>query len=528
MRILFLSAEIAPFVSVGGLSQVMYFLPKALHQLGHDTRLFTAYYGAMEKTAPVPSGWKLKTEAEQLLVPIEDVDTQSFVKCKVSYVKESKQYQHTYFLENHEYYKMRANVFSYVDDHIRFALLSKGCLEWLYQKYEKIQKTKKGEKSTEWWPEIIHCNDWHTGYFIDLARRNPRYSKMLAKIPIVYTVHNFSYQGNYDFRFGPQKDHGVDPLAPLLSSTLQRQNALRRGLLHADAVNTVSQAHAVEVLTPEYASGLEDVLYEIRGKLTGILNGLDIKEFNPATDPIIKKNFNAQSFIKERKENKMHLQKEFSLPVDESRPVLFASGRLAQQKGWDLLLEALPHVLVERPEVQLIVLGTGDDRYRERLEALKKVFPDQIGLHLRSDFRLPRKLFAGGDIILIPSMFEPGGIVALEAMRYGAVPLVRRTGGLKDIVQNFNPNTGKGNGFSFQTKDAWSLYAAMIEALTTYKNTKVWNKLVENCLKEDFSWAHSAKEYERWYSRVIEERKRATSITPHPAYGSVVTSAKTT
>ncbi|MDO8657353.1 MAG: glycosyltransferase, partial [Candidatus Levybacteria bacterium] len=155
------------------------------------------------------------------------------------------------------------------------------------------------------------------------------------------------------------------------------------------------------------------------------------------------------------------------------------------------------------------------------LMQIQKNFPRQVGLHMRSDFRLPRKLFAGADIILIPSIFEPGGIVALEALRYGAVPVVRRTGGLNDIITDFDPNTGSGNGFSFVNKDKWSLYTVIIEALTTYKNKTLWRKLINNCMLCDFSWEHSAKEYSQWYEKVIEERRRATGFTPHPAYGSI-------
>ncbi len=529
MNILFLAAEVAPFVTVGGLSQVMYFLPRALCAAGHDVKILTPKYGAMDKYMDYEIFQEKKEGTEKIIVSTahswtkktKSKKTQEII-CKVSHLATAKRDASMYFLENKEYYGMRANVFGYADDHIRFALFSKASLEWLLHLYNKAKLEKKnGRKAQETLlPDIIHCHDWHTAYFIELARKDPRYQKMLKKIPIVLTVHNFKYQGNKDFKYvsDKEKDYVVKPLAALNSLKLKNQNALRRGLKYADAINTVSPAHAIEVLTSEYAEGLDEDLQGIRGKLSGILNGLDTKEFNPSTDPIIKKHFSEKSFVNGRAINKRNLQREFSLPIDKDAPLLAYSGRLSPQKGLDIMLEALPHLFEERENLQLIVLGGGNDQYRDRLIELQNKYPDRIGLHLRPNFRLPRKIFAGADMLLVPSTFEPGGIVALEALRYGAIPIVRRTGGLGDIIQDFDPRTGNGNGFSFKRKDPWSFYAAIVEALTIYQHKKLWNTLVLNALSCDFSWEHVAKEYIKWYRRAVEKRKRATSETPHPAY----------
>ncbi len=520
MNILFVCAEVAPFVSVGGLSQVMYFLPRALTKLGHDVRIFTPKYGTMENTSLESKGWRMSIVYKDLHVPLMQnatdeqlkQDKKDYLICNIKKYQKKKKTT-TYFLENREYYELRANVFGYRDDHVRFALLSKGCLEWLYQRSKTLQKD-------DWWPDVIHCNDWHTAYAVELARRDKRYKKLFTKTAVIFTVHNFAYQGNYDYRFAAKEDFddGKSELSALLSPKLQKQNPLKRALLYADAVSTVSPTHAVEVLTPEYAEGLDETLQKIKGKLTGILNGLDTEEFNSSTDPIIKQTFNEKNYFKLRKINKADLQKVFLLPVDVSRPLFAFSGRLQQQKGLDILIEALSHLLTGRPEVQVIILGGGDDRYRNRLLTLQKEYPTQLGIHLQPDFRLPRKIFAGADFILIPSLYEPGGIVAFEALRYGAVPIVRRTGGLHDIIEDFNPVRLKGNGFSFFQKDAWALYGSMIEALTTYKQQKLWRKLVLNCLQSNFSWEKAAKEYDLWYKHVIEERKRAARPLSHPAY----------
>jgi starch synthase len=526
VKILFVSAEVAPFVSVGGLSQVMYFLPRALTKLGHDVRSFTPKYGTMETTSKEGKSWRMQMEYEGLKVPIEanvtsnsslTQDKKDFLVCNVKSYNDKRRKIRAYFLENREYYELRANVFGYMDDHIRFALLSKGCLEWLFQLKHAHAQASTGDT---WFPDIIHCNDWHSAFLVELARKDKRYKQLFSKTAIVMTVHNFAYQGNYDYRYATKelKDDGSKPLVSLLSPKLQTQNSLLRGLLYADVINTVSPTHAVEVLTPEYAEGLDAALERVRGKLTGILNGLDTDEFDPATDPMIKARYSEKTFQKARRENKLELQKAFMLPEDVTRPLFAFSGRLSSQKGLDIMLDALPHVFDHRKDVQVIVLGGGDDRYRNELKELQKLYPDQLGLHLQPDFRLPRKLFAGSDFFLVPSSYEPGGIVALEALRYGTVPIVRRTGGLNDIIMDFNPAKATGNGFSFIERDKYALFGAMIEALTIYKQPMLWKKLVANCLACDFSWENVAKHYDTWYRQVLETRRRAINPAPHAAY----------
>jgi len=373
-----------------------------------------------------------------------------------------------------------------------------------------IQKQIKGA----WFPDFIHCNDWHTGYFVELARRHPRYREIFNKVTIGLTVHNFKHQGNYDFRYCAlnDRDDGKQMLCSINDGKLLKQNPLLRGIKFADAVTTVSPTHARAVLLSEYGYGLESVLQEERDKLSGILNGLDMKEFNPSTDPLVPNHFNEKVFEDARLKNKRILQQEFGLPVNSEDFLLAYSGRLDNQKGVSLLLETMQHLLPEFSNIQLIVLGGGEDLLRQLLRELAKLYPKQVGLHLLSNFKLPRKIFAGADALLIPSLFEPGGIVALEALRYGAVPIVRRTGGLSDIIVDFDPKTEKGNGFSFTTKDAWALHSAIIRAMTTFQNPKLWKKLVGNCLFEDFSWEKVAKIYQRWYKRTIEVRKRALAL----------------
>ena len=512
-NILFLAAEVAPYVTVGGLSQVMYFLPRALKRRGFDVRIFTPKYGVSKFKNGGKNGKtsvrKLKMMVKGLAVPTGETKKEKAKEliCNVlSYKPEQKHDAGMYFLENREYYELRANVYGYADDHTRFALLAKGCLEWLLNQYAEKKKGKP-----VWWPDVIHCHDWHTALFIDMARRDPRYRSMLRKTPIVLSVHNFKYQGVRDFRFlrEEEKDDIKEPVASLLDDRLRNQNALKRGLIYSDAVMTVSPTHAIEVLTPEYSEGLLDTLLDIRGKLNGILNGLDLEEFNPNTDPTIKRRYSSANFIKAREANKLHLQQEFNLPENPDAFLLSFIGRLTQQKGVDLILEAVPHLIKEFPEIQLVLLGTGEEKYRKGCYELQQNFPKNVGIFLYSDFRLPKRIFSGSDLTLLPSMFEPGGIVALEALRFGSVPLVRRTGGLRDIVTRFDPVKGKGNGFLFTEKTPWALFAGVVEAYSIHRQPKLWHQLVKNALDYRMTWDDAAEEYEDWYVGVGKQRNRA-------------------
>ncbi len=481
---------------------MMSFLPKALIKLGHDVRVFTPKYGSVDGTAPNFPGKpkvapkRLKMELENLSVPVihhpSSIDHPSALLCNVKSVRLFPHDPLVYFLENREYYEQRANVYGYADDHVRFGLLSKGCLEWLLH------------EPNGWLPDLIHANDWHTGYLVDMIRRDPRYKEAFKDIPVVYTVHNFKHQGNgvWDFRFAPadRKDTGKNPLPDLLDDKLIECNALMRGIINADAVNTVSKTHVDEIQTQEYGEGLEEILRKNNHKLFGILNGLDREEFNPARDKKIKTNYNYRQLFR-RAENKLMLQKEFKLPPDPRMPLFAISGRMDRQKGIGLLMEVLPK-LMENYKFQFLALGGGEESFRQFFVELSQKYPDRAAVYPRPSFSLPRQIFGGADVIVMPSQFEPGGIVALESMRYGAVPLVRRTGGLNDVIADFDPDTGAGNGFSFSAFDPWALYGAWVEALTIYRRRDLWKRLVVNCMKEDFSWSKAAGEYEEMYNQV--------------------------
>jgi starch synthase len=487
-KVLFVCAEVAPFASIGGLAQVAYFLPRAIRKLGADVSIFMPRYGTIDEKK-----FKIKPYLTGLKVPTGEAKGVTELICNVKVREGTKRDPTVYFLENMEYFEKRANVYGYSDDPVRFALLSRGALEFL--------------RVADIHPTVIHCNDWHTGYLANLLRTVYKDDPTLKNISTVFTIHNLRNQGAFDFRFASPMDFddGKSSLSSFFSPQFKKQNALKRGIMHSDLVNTVSDTYSREIMTPEYGEGLNELLKELRTKIFGVLNGLDYTDFDPSTDRFIKKNFSHRT-LPDRIANKKDLQRSFSLEVDPQIPILAYSGRLDDQKGLDLLVEILPTLLSEY-RIQFVVIGTGNIKYREFFTKLEAQFPGQVGTHLMSDFVLPRRVFAGCDILLLPSKFEPGGIVVIEGMRYGAVPVVRSTGGLADIVNDFDPENTIGNGFTFHTYNKLSLFGAIIRAIQVYRNKKVWTNLMKRVMKEDVSWEKAARQYMDLYSRAIEFRR---------------------
>lgn len=498
MKVLFVSAEVAPFSSVGGLSQVSSLLPKALLKRNIDIRIFTPKYGTIDEkyhpTKILIEGMKVPTGED----PKSDHPKELICNIK-TLIKPKNGDAIVYFLENMEYYEKRANVYNYSDDHIRFGLLSRAVLEFI--------------KTNNFIPDLIHLNDWHTGYSVDYLRNTYKDDPLLQKIAVLFSVHNL-YQGIFDFEHASEMDFddGKSQLSGFYTDRFFKQNAFKRGLIYADSINTVSETYSREILNEEYSGRLSNLFRELRDKLFGILNGLNYQELDPKTDKIIKTNYNLNA-VNSRGENKLDLQKEFNLETDLDTPIIAMSGRLDIQKGLDLVMKTIDFVLTEFP-VQFVILGPGEDKYRDFFLELEKKYPHRVGTHLMKNFVLPRKIFAGADMILMPSRYEPGGIVALEAMRYGCVPIVRETGGLADSVTNFNPKENIGTGFSFKSFSEMSFLTAVVRALETYKNKKVWRQLVRRIMRQDFSWDHSAKKYEELYKGTIENRQKRLNIRP--------------
>lgn len=482
LKILMVSVEASPFSNVGGVARVVTYLSGTLHKLGHDVRIIVPRFDFIdEEKYPMEMVW------EGFEVPTGDEKTPTVV-CNIK--------SHTapsgvpvYLVENMQFYEKRTRPYGYSDDAVRWALLCRAALEFV--------------KHGEWVPDVIHAHDWHGGAIPDFLAKNYAEDERLQDVATLFTIHNIFFQGWHlnEIQNELDRDDGRSPPASFFSERIKKQNFMRRGVTYADAVNAVSETYAREILTAEHGEGLDRLLLEVRSKLFGIMNGLDYEEFNPETDRFIVSHFSADSLDK-REPNKAALQKEFGLPQRKDVPLLGFVGRIDWQKGIDLIVEMLPHLLKDF-DVQFVHVGGGDPAFVEQLQKIAKKFPDKIGLHPLPNFTLPRLVFSGADIMLFPSRFEPCGIVQLEALRYGAVPVVRATGGLADSVENYQASTDTGTGFVFQDFDQWSFYGQVVRAIETYRRKDVWQGLIKRAMSQDFSWGLSARKYVDLYRKAI-------------------------
>ncbi len=490
-RVLLISPEVAPYATVGGLSMVLPALAKALYDLGHDVRIFMPKFGFIKEEK-----YPLEMVFEGLKVPT-DSESKPFLICNVK-KHTPKGRPQVYMLENREYYELRENVYGYKDDAIRWNLLSRGALEFLLQ-------------SEDWIPDVIHANDWPTGAVVNYLKTKYKDTK-LASVATVYTIHNLMYQGMFDHKMVSDLDYddGKSEIAGFFNERIFTQNFMRRGILYADVVSTVSPNYAKEIQKPRFGEGLDRLLTEVRAKVSGVLDGIDYEVMNPATDKLIPYNYDIYSLDK-KELNKLSLQEEFDLTKDKNIPLFGYVGRIDDQKGLDILMDVIPPLLRDF-NVQFVfvggVAGGGNSSLAHRIKELQEQYPDKIGAHLLIDFELSHLIFAGSDVVVVPSRFEPCGLVPMEAMRYGAIPLVHAVGGMVDSVKPYDPELNEGFGFMFRNYDPYSLFAQIIRALEVYRNKPVWEQLIKRAMKQDNSWTNRALEYVRLYDKAIQKARR--------------------
>ncbi len=478
MRILFVTPEAIPFAKTGGLADVAGALPAALRGLGVDARLIMPFYrAAQDRNFPLNvmvSGLYVPLGRQMLRADILQGATPDRVP--------------VYFVAREDLYD-RPNLYGnawgdYYDNGERFIFFSRAVVTFIEQMTVR--------------PHCIHCNEWQTGLIPAWIKANPDRFK---GIRTVFTVHNVGYQGIYPwnkFELTGLPEHYFHPEGMEYWGNF---SLLKAGIVFADALTTVSPTHAKEIQTPEFGKGLDGLLRHRRNALTGILNGIDENVWNPGSDPLLPANYTFKKISGKHvcKRSLIH-----ELGMDDAfihRPVLAVISRLDAQKGIDLLLSSLDHIMTL--DVGLIVLGTGEASIQNAIcDAIRK-YPHQIRFEMRFDEPLAHRILGGADMVLVPSRYEPCGLIQMYAMKYGTIPIVHGVGGLEDTVMNFDPKNGKGNGFKFTPDMPHALIRAVREAVSLYQNQNAWRRLMQNAMQADFSWTRSARNYLKLYGAVV-------------------------
>jgi starch synthase len=472
MKILFATSEAGPFLRTGGLGDVSGALPQALSKQKQDVRVIMPLYDAIKDTFR---------------------QTMQFVGSKAVTLGWRQQYAGVYsciyndvtfyFIDN-EYYFKRFGVYGHYDDGERFSFFSRALLELL--------------PIIDFYPDVIHCNDWQTSLvpvMLDAFYREiPEYSD----IKTVVTIHNIEFQGSMD-KVCITDVFGIPDSHKNIVEYGNNANMLKAGIEAANAVTTVSETYATEILNPYYAYGLENILSKRSYKIHGIVNGIDTNLYNPLRDKALFCNFSAKTVATRKAPNKKGLQEMVSLPVMD-KPVIGMVTRLTNQKGLDLIMEVLEEIL--NMDLQMVILGTGDWKYEVALQEMAKRYTNKLAVVINFSQDIASKIYAGSDMFLMPSKFEPCGLSQIIAMRYGSVPIVRETGGLKDTVPAFNPVDGTGCGFTFKTYNAYDMLDAIRRAVGTYSDQEQWAKVVNNAMSGDYSWKVSAKKYIDLYKSI--------------------------
>ncbi|WP_416196344.1 glycogen synthase GlgA [Selenomonas sp.] len=475
MKILYVAAEAVPFAKTGGLADVAGSLPKALKADGVDVRVIMpkfgkipeAYRNAMEHVydGELPVAWRKKY-----------VGLDKYELDGVTY----------YFVDNEEYFN-REGFYGYDDDAERFSFFSRAVLDLLPE--------------MDFWPDVIHTNDWHAGLVNVFLKLEHMGDARYERIKTVYTIHNLKYQGVFP------KDVMPDVLGLdwkyFNNGDLEFYDAvnfMKGGIIYADAITTVSKTYAKEIQYPYFGEHLDGLLRSREQDLSGIVNGIDYSVYNPRTDKYIFETYDEES-LDRKLDNKTELQKSLGLPERRNVPLIAIVSRLVEPKGMDLVVRMMDEIL-QHEDIQLVVLGTGEKRYEDWFKGLAWRYPKKVSVNIYFSNELAQRIYAGADIFLMPSNYEPCGIGQLIALRYGTIPIVRQTGGLKDTVQQYNKYTQEGNGFVFENYNAHEMMYALKRALSFYGNYEIWHKIQLNAVQADYSWKRSAKEYEALYEKL--------------------------
>jgi starch synthase len=474
MRILMAASEVEPYSKTGGLADVLGALPPELARAGHEVAVVTPLYRSVQLTDPT----LLLDDLDITLGP--DTHTARVLTATARGVKH-------YFIDYPPFFD-RDEIYGtplgdYPDNAQRFLLFSKAVIEVARRDFH---------------PDVLHCHDWQTGMVAALLKTAYAGDTAIGAVPVVFTIHNLGYQGNFDpsligplglppelFTFDRLEFHG-------------KLSFLKGGLVYADALTTVSEAYAREIQTKEYGFGMDGLLSWRASVLSGVLNGVNYREWDPRVDRFIAAGYSAEN-LAGKQICKRDLLETFGITADPRRPLIGMVSRIAAQKGADLVSAAMQDLMAM--DVSMALVGAGDALFVDLYQSLEQRYPGRFVLKVVYDPELAHKVEAGADLFLMPSRYEPCGLNQMYSLRYGTIPVVRATGGLDDTIEPFDPVTGKGNGFKFRDYSAPALLAAVGDALNIYANRPLWEKLMRNGMQQDFGWHRAVPKYERIYRR---------------------------
>ena len=482
LKILIASSEVYPFAKTGGLADIAGALPKALKQLGHDVRVVMPKHKCVAQCPPGIRPMGLDVD-----VPIGGIRKKGFL-----YSSHLNKNIPIYFVGNETYY-YRDPIYGtrhgdYPDNAERFIFFCRSVFETC--------------KSIGFHPDIIHCNDWQTGLVPAYLKTVYAKDKWFKNTRTIFSVHNLGYQGN--FPSYELKTAGL-PFSIFTPGGVEFYNHfsfLKSALVFADLLTTVSPTYAKEIQTKAFGFKMDGILRQRSEDLFGILNGVDYQEWNPESDPCIKKNYTPENRAG-KLACKRNLADLFSLKVDDDTPIFSMVTRLSSQKGIDLVIETLGDILSE--ETAFVVLGSGDLMYEDYFLKISKKFPDSVGVHIGFDETLAHQILAGTDFLLMPSQYEPCGLTQMYSLKYGAVPVVRSVGGLADSIKEFSHKTLRGTGFKFKKFAPGNLRRAVQKAVSVYRQKDQWQKLALNDMNANFGWDRAAKKYCQLYRRVLNK-----------------------
>ena len=472
----FIGSECYPFVKTGGLGDVMSALPKALAKLNLDVKVILPRYKC------IPQEYQEKMEYRGSFYMNLCSDGKQYYVGIMEYQEDGVVYD---FIDNDEFFSWGNPYTNLIDDIPKFCYFAKASLAAL--------------NYLDWTPDVVHCHDWQAA-LVPLYLRTSFSDTDVGRAIAVLTIHNLRFQGVYDRKM-IQYWSGLPDYVfnkDCLTQNWLDANMLKGGIDYCNKVTTVSNTYAEEIQTEEYGEGLAEHLRYHQNKILGIVNGIDTDIWNPATDKLLASNYDAESVIKNKKVNKKALQEALGLDIDENKMVIGLISRLTNQKGLDLVNDVIPGIM--DGNTQVVVLGTGDSQYEDTFRYYENKYKGSFCAYIAYNENVAHNIYAGCDALLVPSRFEPCGLTQLISMRYGAVPIVRETGGLKDTVQPYNVFENTGNGFTFDRYESGLLYDAINRAKTLYfENRKCWDDMVIRDMNKDVSWEKSAKQYKDMY-----------------------------